>query len=512
MSFEQQPEIRMDGEQAMETELERELIKLREQIHAEMKIEEGKRLEENPTPSEEELHLAAFKEWIEPQCRDAVVLLNKKGYGTKSSGFYGEHNDFQAVDGDFAIDEETAKKLNEIGAQVLRGTELGVPENRLVTQIRFYPEDADPERMKEKWDKIASILPQKEGSVGICDRAEEFCSQYAPDRLQGLISEREEYYRKLKKEIGIETEDTIENSRETIENGILKSSIFEKFKDRLGVGATTKELNRIIDRENERIRITAPQDRFDKRFDQEDPKRRKDKISAARIIINALRRIAPGMDPHNIQKTALEHGNNIAVINEEYLAKDKKERARVLADGMITNLKEIPLMVVAADCAPVGIYDPTNEAIGTFHSGWKGTLKQISRKGVEALCKNYGSKPEDLLVVIGPRAGGEDFEVDQKVYDEFIGAKNEEENPIYTPEEVATFFKERPEKLGFYFLDTGLAIKTSLLKAGATEEHIQISGYSTMSGEGNKLFPSERMEGQEKRDSFAFLMALKEQH
>jgi len=304
----------------------------------------------------------------------------------------------------------------------------------------------------------------------------------------------------------------IENDKEVIEDGILKSSIFEKFKDRLGVGATTKELNRIIDRENERIRITAPQDRFDKRFDQEDSKRRKDKISAARIIINALRRIAPEMDPHDIQKTALEHGSNIAVVDEEYLSKDKKERARVLADGMITNLKEIPLMVVAADCAPVGIYDPKNEAIGAFHSGWKGTLKQISRKGVEALCKNYGSKPEDLLVVIGPRAGGEDFEVDQKVYDEFIGAKDEEENPIYTPEEVATFFKARPEKPGFYFLDTGLAIKTSLLKAGVLEEHIQISQYSTMSEEGNKLFPSERREGQEKRDSFAFLMALKEQN
>ncbi|MFA6436853.1 MAG: polyphenol oxidase family protein [Candidatus Paceibacterota bacterium] len=310
-------------------------------------------------------------------------------------------------------------------------------------------------------------------------------------------------------EINEEIKEEIENDREVIRDGVWKASIFEKFKDRLGVGATTKELKRILDRENERIRITAPQDRFDERFDKEDPKKRKDKISAGRIIINALRRIAPGVDPHNIQKTALEHGNNIAVIDEECLAKDKKERARVLADGMITNLREIPLMVVAADCAPVGIYDPTNEAIGAFHSGWKGTLKQISRKGVEAMCKHYGSKPEDLLVVIGPRAGGEDFEVDQKVYNEFIGAKDEEENPIYTPEEVATFFKARPEKPGFYFLDTGLAIKTSLLKAGVLEEHIQVSGYSTMSEKGNKLFPSERLEGQEKRDSFAFLMALK---
>ncbi len=304
-------------------------------------------------------------------------------------------------------------------------------------------------------------------------------------------------------------EETIEIDKEFIEDGVWRPSVFEQFRDSLGVGASTKELKKIIGRENERIRVTAKQDRFDKSFSEEDSKTRKDKISAGRIIINLLRRIAPEADSHNVQKTALEHSNNVIVVDQEYLGKEKEERARILADGMVTNLKEIPLMVSGADCASIGIYDSEHQAIGVFHSGWRGTLKQISQKGIQAMGESYDSKPEELLAVVGPRADGERFEVDQKVYDEFLNAKDQENKPIYRPEEVETFFKANPEKPGFYFLDTGIAIKTSLINAGVSEEHIQLSQYSTMSQEGNQLFSSERLEGKDARDSFAFIMALK---
>jgi len=303
--------------------------------------------------------------------------------------------------------------------------------------------------------------------------------------------------------------ETIEINKETIKDGVWRPSVFEQFGDSLGVGASTKELKRIINRENARIRVTAKQDRFDKSFSEESSETRENKIGAGRIIVNLLKRIASEADPHDIQKTALEHSNNIITVDQEHLNKKKEKRARILADGMITNLKKIPLMVSGADCAPVGIYDSQHQAIGVFHSGWRGTLKQISRKGIEAMSKNYDSKAEELLAVVGPRADGERFEVDEKVRKEFLNAKNQENKPIYTSEEVETFFRTNPDKPGFYFLDTGLAIKTSLIKAGVPEEHIQLSQYSTMSQKGNQLFSSERIEGREARDSFAFIMTLK---
>lgn len=301
----------------------------------------------------------------------------------------------------------------------------------------------------------------------------------------------------------------IEKYEENIEDGIWRPSIFDEFRSILGVGASTKELKKMIKREKAKIRITADAERFDEKFSQEDRETRIVKLGAGRILINLLKRIAPEADPHNIEKTSLEHSNNIIVINQEYLQRDKKERVRIKADGLITNIKEIPLMVSAADCAPVGIYDPQKQAIGVFHSGWRGTLKQISPKGVEKMGEIYGSNPEELLVIVGPYANGEEFEVSEKEYDQFKKARDKNGSLIYDKEKIQSFFKKNKENPGHYFLDTGQAIKLSLIKAGVLEKNIQVSKYSTMSEEGNQLFSSERIEGSKDRDSFPFMMVLK---
>ncbi len=162
-------------------ELFKRLAELREKIHAEMGKEIELRLEKNPKPTEEELRMAAFTEWIEPQVREAAREMYNKGYGTISSGFYGDNNEFQAVDGYFSVDEETKHKLDLMGVKVLNGSELGLPKNKIITQLRFYPQNADLAEMKRQWDLVADLLPKKEGVNPICTRAEEFREQYAQD-------------------------------------------------------------------------------------------------------------------------------------------------------------------------------------------------------------------------------------------------------------------------------------------------------------------------------------------
>jgi YfiH family protein len=293
----------------------------------------------------------------------------------------------------------------------------------------------------------------------------------------------------------------IEEYKEEIKDGVWQPSIFDEFKSVLGVGASTKELKKIINREETKIRITADKERFDKKFSEEDNKTRIAKLGAGRILISLLERIAPEVDIHNVEKTSLEHGDNIVVVNSEHLQQNKKERACIKADGLITNIQEIPLMVAAADCAPVGVYDPKNQAIAVFHSGWRSTLKQICPKGVKKMIEVYDSNPEELLVVIGPYAGGAEFEVSENEYRQF--------QEVYNQEEIQSFFKKNEKNPSHYFLDTGQAIKKSLIKAGLFEKNIQVSQYSTMSEKGNLLFPSERIEGNKDRDSFAFMMVLK---
>jgi hypothetical protein len=51
--------------------------------------EKEERKAKNPRASEEELRAGVYKEGLEPQVRDAVFALRRKGYATFESGFGG---------------------------------------------------------------------------------------------------------------------------------------------------------------------------------------------------------------------------------------------------------------------------------------------------------------------------------------------------------------------------------------------------------------------------------------
>ncbi|GAC1362281.1 MAG: hypothetical protein NVSMB38_45420 [Ktedonobacteraceae bacterium] len=88
--------------------------------------------------------------------RDAVFVLNKKGYRTLSSGFYGKYCEYQSIDGFFTINEETAKKICALGAIAELYQE--VPG---YTFIKFWPKIAELNSIKVMWDSIAEVLPFK---------------------------------------------------------------------------------------------------------------------------------------------------------------------------------------------------------------------------------------------------------------------------------------------------------------------------------------------------------------
>ena len=165
-----------------------------------MKAEVETRLRDNPKPSEQELYMGAFTEWLEPLVRDAMRVMHQKGYATTSSGFHGEQYDLQTVDGNFAIDGHTEEMLRILRVEVLRGTDIGVPKNRLITMLRFRAADPSLPSIKHRWDALAAALPRKSFPTGIrpiCDRAEEFRKRYSPE-YPSLEETWEQYYQYFK--------------------------------------------------------------------------------------------------------------------------------------------------------------------------------------------------------------------------------------------------------------------------------------------------------------------------
>ncbi len=94
------------------------------------------------------------------------------------------------------------------------------------------------------------------------------------------------------------------------------------------------------------------------------------------------------------------HGGMIGIASARDLG-----RTLPHVDALITNLEHVPLLIRTADCLPIFIYAKTERAIALVHAGRKGTELGIVPKTIGALHKEYGSKPEDCLVSIGPGIG-----------------------------------------------------------------------------------------------------------
>jgi len=71
-------------------------------------------------------------------------------------------------------------------------------------------------------------------------------------------------------------------------------------------------------------------------------------------------------------------------------------------DGLITNTPGLLLAVKTADCVPVLVADVAQQAVGAFHAGWRGTAARIVEKGVGEMRRQFGSRPGNLRVAIGP--------------------------------------------------------------------------------------------------------------
>jgi len=92
------------------------------------------------------------------------------------------------------------------------------------------------------------------------------------------------------------------------------------------------------------------------------------------------------------------HGNKVVLVST--LSQKVGE-----CDALMTQVAHLPLMIKHADCQTAIIYDPIHKALATVHAGWRGNVQKIYQKTVEAMRLIFSSKPQDLLVGIGPSLG-----------------------------------------------------------------------------------------------------------
>ena len=180
------------------------------------------------------------------------------------------------------------------------------------------------------------------------------------------------------------------------------------------------------------------------------------------------------------------HGRNVAVLREG----EPPPAQRPEADVLVSNHADASVAVRAADCVPLLVADPRSGAVAAAHAGWRGTAAGTATAAVEALAREFGAKPHDLVVAIGPSIGACCYEVGSDLVDAFAAAG-------HARHLIDRWFAAPPPRRGSrerpaLRLDLWAANRDQLVLAGLDEQNVHVCGLCTASHV--ELFPSFRME------------------
>jgi purine-nucleoside/S-methyl-5'-thioadenosine phosphorylase / adenosine deaminase len=90
------------------------------------------------------------------------------------------------------------------------------------------------------------------------------------------------------------------------------------------------------------------------------------------------------------------------------------------ADILVTDDPSVALAVVVADCVPLLIADPRSGAVAAVHAGWRGTAAGAAPAAVAAMVREFGARPERLVVAEGPSIGPCCYTVGAELIDAFV--------------------------------------------------------------------------------------------
>ncbi|PIC95803.1 laccase [Sporosarcina sp. P26b] len=140
----------------------------------------------------------------------------------------------------------------------------------------------------------------------------------------------------------------------------------------------------------------------------------------------------------------------------------RQDTAIADTDALYTFEPNIVLCSLTADCVPVLFYSDDSTLIGAIHSGWQGTVKEITLKLFRHLQHYENCDMSHIHVQIGAALSQEKFEVDEDVYKKFHELR-------YADEWIS--YNQDTKK---YHIDNQLIVKKQCELAGIPDAHITI--------------------------------------
>ncbi len=189
-----------------------------------------------------------------------------------------------------------------------------------------------------------------------------------------------------------------------------------------------------------------------------------------RAVVENRRRVAAALDLtlDDLVFCRQTHGRGVATVTRDDAGKGSRGEADALdgIDALVTVETGLGLVMMAADCTPMALYDPDANVVACVHSGWRGTVARVAEAALDVM-GGLGADPRRVLAAIGPTIPGDRYQVGPEVAAAAAGALGDLDG-------VAV-----PDGSGRWLLDLVAANRRILAAAGVPEEHIYVSGVST---------------------------------
>ena len=176
-----------------------------------------------------------------------------------------------------------------------------------------------------------------------------------------------------------------------------------------------------------------------------------------------------GIDGTALVSGRQAHGTRVEVVDDRHRGRGALEIEDAIpqTDALITRTPGLPLIIYTADCVPVLVYDPMEHAIGLAHAGWRGSVGNIAGAVVAAMCSEFGSRPTNLIVRLGPSIGPCCYEVGDEVIDAWRASGIERFAEAIEPREPRAY------------LDLWRANSLAFEAAGVPADQVEHSGICT---------------------------------
>jgi polyphenol oxidase len=119
------------------------------------------------------------------------------------------------------------------------------------------------------------------------------------------------------------------------------------------------------------------------------------------VVMQRRQRLADelGFDLVRALMTVQEHGANVVTFHRR---RPEGGQCVFETDALATDDPGQAIVTYHADCFPLLFLDASRGVVAGAHAGWRGSLAGVATQTVQALHLAYGTRPDQLEVLIGP--------------------------------------------------------------------------------------------------------------